>query len=71
VNATITVNGESVPCNGQTLRELLIALDVPPDRKGLAVAINAAVIPKETWAKRRLSPGDRVEIVQPLAGGRR
>jgi len=70
VNATITVNGEPLPCNGQTLRELLIALGIPPDRKGLAVAVNAAVVPSTAWEERRLSPGDKIEIVHPLAGGK-
>jgi sulfur carrier protein len=70
VNATITVNGESLPCSGQTLLELLGSLGIPPDRKGIAIAVNATIEPRERWEERHLSPGDKVEIVQPLAGGR-
>lgn len=71
VNATITVNGKPLPCTDQSVRELLVSLGIPPDREGLAVAVNAAVVPREAWEERRLFPGDKVEIVHPLAGGGR
>ncbi len=66
---TITVNGKSRPYRGETVREVVAAIGLDPERKGLAVAINASVMPRARWAEARLEPGDRVEIVQAKAGG--
>ncbi|GIV77743.1 sulfur carrier protein ThiS [Litorilinea aerophila] len=67
---TITVNGEPQPYQEQTVAELLQAREIPPDRPGIAVAVNATVIPRSRWHEHRLQPGDRVEIVRAVAGGR-
>ncbi len=37
--------------------------------KGVAVAVNGAVVPAGSWAEARLAAGDRVEIVKPFGGG--
>jgi sulfur carrier protein len=64
----ITVNG--VP--QRTAREasvatLLSALDVPA--KGVAVAVNRAVIARSRWPDHPLNAGDRVDIVRAIGGG--
>ncbi len=69
MSESITVNGEPRPCENQTVRELLAACGFDPDRPGIAVAVNAEVAPQAAWEHTRLRPGDRVEIVQPKAGG--
>ncbi|MFQ5784872.1 MAG: sulfur carrier protein ThiS [Alphaproteobacteria bacterium] len=66
---TITVSGEPRPYRAQTVRELLAECGIDPDRRGVAVAVNAGVVPRAAWRSIRLAPGDRVEIVQPRAGG--
>lgn len=38
-------------------------------RKGVAVALNDAVVPASVWEKTALRPGDRIEIVRPFGGG--
>ncbi len=65
----ITVNGEARALAGQTVIALLRAEGLDPERRGLAVAINGAVVPRPRWAETTLSPGDAVEIVKPFAGG--
>ena len=69
MSESITVNGERRPYENQTVLELLAACGVDPDRPGIAVAVNAAVALRAEWDRTSLRPGDRVEIVQPKAGG--
>ncbi len=69
VEATLIVNGQPRPYQLQTIRELLAALGLDPDRPGIAVAVNAVVIPRPEWGHVQLQPGDRVEIVHAVAGG--
>ena len=46
------------------LEELALA-----GRQGLAVAVNAAVVPRACWGEQRLHEGDRVLIIQASQGG--
>ncbi|MEE8203532.1 MAG: sulfur carrier protein ThiS [Alphaproteobacteria bacterium] len=66
---TITVSGEPHRWHAQTVRELLAECGIDPDRHGVAVAVNANVVPRGAWRSIRLAPDDRVEIVAPRAGG--
>lgn len=65
----LTVNGTMRAYEPQTVEELIAALGMDPLRRGIAVAVNEAVLPRAAWAKTRVSPGDVIEVVQPLAGG--
>jgi sulfur carrier protein len=38
-------------------------------RQGLAVAVNTDVVPRASWADRKLQEGDRVLIIQASQGG--
>ncbi|MER3400138.1 MAG: thiamine biosynthesis protein ThiS [Thermoflexus sp.] len=67
--ATLVVNGQTYPYRPQTVRELLADLGLDPDRPGIAVAVNATVIPRSEWDVVHLQPGDRVEVVHAVAGG--
>ncbi len=67
--ATVTVNGKPRPHRDQTVEELIAGQDIDPARRGIAVAVNARVVPRAEWRTTRVAPGDTVEIVQPLAGG--
>jgi sulfur carrier protein len=66
---TIIVNGERRPYRTESVRELLMRLDINPERLGIAVALNTQVLPRDEWDETRLQPGDHVEIVQAIAGG--
>jgi sulfur carrier protein len=67
--AILTVNGQRYPYQPGTIRDLLARLGLDPDRPGIAVAVNATVIPRSEWERVALQPGDRVEIVHAVAGG--
>jgi sulfur carrier protein len=63
----ITVNGEPRELAG-TVDELLDALGVEA-RRGMAVAVDAAVVPKSEWSTTLVEDGARVEIVTAVQGG--
>jgi sulfur carrier protein len=66
----VILNGEpaQVPADA-TVRTALDALDVPADARGVAVAVDAAVVPRGEWATHHLDEGARVEIVRAIQGG--
>jgi sulfur carrier protein len=63
----ITVNGEPRELTG-TVDELLDALGVEV-RRGMAVAVDATVVPRGKWATTQIEDGARVEIVTAVQGG--
>jgi sulfur carrier protein len=63
----ITVNGEPRELTG-TVDELLDALGVQV-RRGVAVAVDATVVPRGAWATTQVADGARVEIVTAVQGG--
>jgi sulfur carrier protein len=67
--ASIRVNGEIEPLAAATLAALLAEKAVDTEQKGIAVALNGAVVPRAAWPETALKPGDRVEIVRARQGG--
>ena len=67
--ALIRVNGESEPLAAATLDALLAEKAVDTEQKGIAVALNGAVVPRAAWPQTPLKPGDSVEIVRARQGG--
>ena len=65
----IQVNGEATAVAAGTLAELLASRSLPAKGRGIAVALNEAVVPRAKWSDTELKPGDRVEIVRPIVGG--
>ena len=53
MSETVTVCGEPMPCRGQSLAELLAEHGIEPGRRGIAVAVNACVIPRGEWSTTR------------------
>jgi sulfur carrier protein len=66
---TIRVNGESEPYAATTLAALLAEKALDTGQRGIAVALNGAVVPRAAWAETTLKPGDAVEIVRARQGG--
>ena len=64
----LTVNGVPEPL-APTVAALLAARDIAPDGRGVAVAVNGAVVRRADWATTALNPGDVVEIVRAMQGG--
>jgi sulfur carrier protein len=66
----IYVNGRPVqsPAN-PTIRDVLVALEIDPDRGGIAVAVDSEVARRGAWPTQTLHDGARVEIVTAVQGG--
>ncbi|MCY4239095.1 MAG: sulfur carrier protein ThiS [Rhodospirillaceae bacterium] len=65
----IILNGETVVTDAVTIQALLEEQEINEENRGVAVALNEAVVPRSAWANIDLSEGDIVEIVQPFRGG--
>ena len=68
MTAPIRVNGEDEPFQPMSVAALLDARGIEL-RRGLAVAVNGAVVPARFWLETALNPGDEIEIVRPFGGG--
>jgi sulfur carrier protein len=67
---TIMLNGEERELTpGTTVRGLLDALEVPAGARGVAIAVDAAVVPRGEWETTRLDEGARVEVLRAIQGG--
>ena len=67
---TVTVNGEPREITlGTTVAELLDELDVPAGRRGVAVAVDAEVVPRTEWDTTEVPDGARVEVLVAIQGG--
>jgi sulfur carrier protein len=66
----VLVNGEAraLP-DGATIEWLLDDLDLVSGRRGVAVAVDAEVVPRSGWPDRELADGDRVEVLTAIQGG--
>ncbi len=66
----ITVNGEprDLP-PGATVADVLDALGVEPGRRGIAVALDAEVVPRGAWEATPVADGARVEVLNAIQGG--
>lgn len=61
----LTLNGEPRELDAQAV----VADVLPAETRGLAVAVNGAVIPRAEHASTVLAEGDTVEIVTAVQGG--
>ena len=67
--ATIRVNGQDEPLDAATLAALIEAKAIDVGQRGIAVALNGAVVARASWAQTALRAGDSVEIVRARQGG--
>ena len=64
----VIVNGEPTElAPGATVEAVLTALEVPD--RGVAVAVDAEVVPRGEWREHELSDGARVEVLRAIQGG--
>jgi sulfur carrier protein len=64
----VMINGKPETIErGETVSELLERLDIPS--AGTAVAIGDSIVSREAHATRRISEGERVEIIRAIGGG--
>jgi sulfur carrier protein len=65
----IHVNGKREPLSAATLSVLLTDKGIDVNGRGVAVAVNGAVVPRAAWPQTALRAGDAVEIVGARQGG--
>jgi sulfur carrier protein len=66
----ISVNGRPTDlAEGTTVSALLANLDVPAGGRGVAVAVDAEVVPRSEWGERVIESGAQVEVVTAVQGG--
>lgn len=61
------LNGEELGDYRGTVEELITDRQLP--RRGIAVAVDGAIIPRSEWSRHRLDGARVVEIVTAAAGG--
>ena len=69
MSGMIRVNGAERPLDVETVAALVAALGIAPDARGVAVALNGAVVPRAKWTLATLTAGDQVEVIKAMQGG--
>jgi sulfur carrier protein len=66
----IRLNGEEsdVP-PGETVAAVLARLDLSPEARGVAVAVDGEVVPRTEWGSFALADHARVEVLTAMQGG--
>jgi len=67
----IAINGtpNALVRPGSTVRAMLDLLGIDADARGVAVAVEGAVVPRTAWATTTLEPDARVEVLTAVQGG--
>ena len=66
----VLLNGaEAELAEGATVAAALAALAVPGAGRGVAVAVDAEVVPRGRWPEHELHDGARVEVLRAIQGG--
>jgi sulfur carrier protein len=66
----IVINGnETDLAEGATVQAALDALALPGAGRGVAVAVDAEVVPRGQWEATELHDGAKVEVLRAIQGG--
>jgi sulfur carrier protein len=66
----VLLNGsEAELADGATVMTAVEALDLPAAGRGVAVAVDAEVVPRTQWQTHELNDGARVEVLRAIQGG--
>ena len=66
----VLLNGEPHTFqDGATVKAALDSLDLPAAGRGVAVTVDAEVVPRGQWSRTQLHEGARVEILRAIQGG--
>ena len=66
----VLLNGsEAELADGATVLTAVESLDLPASGRGVAVAVDAEVVPRGQWDTRKLDDGARVEVLRAIQGG--
>lgn len=64
----ISLNGKRLETDAPDLQALLVAQGYALEN-AFACAINSQFVPRAQWATKALEPGDRIDVITPIAGG--
>ena len=66
----VLVNGEATElADGATVEAAIETLELPAAGRGVAVAVDAEVVPRGQWGAHELQEGARVEVLRAIQGG--
>jgi sulfur carrier protein len=66
----VLLNGsETVLADGATVAAALEALELPGAGRGVAIAVDAEVVPRGQWGATELHDGARIEVLRAIQGG--
>jgi sulfur carrier protein len=66
----VLLNGaEAELADGATVRTAVDALELPAGGRGMAVAVDAQVVPRTEWDTHELDEGARIEVLRAIQGG--
>ncbi|TYL45768.1 sulfur carrier protein ThiS [Nocardioides sp. BGMRC 2183] len=66
----ITINGRAREwAGGASVADLLRQLELGAEPRGLAVAVDGAVVPRAEWSSHQVRDGAAVEVVTAVQGG--
>ncbi|MCF8451251.1 MAG: sulfur carrier protein ThiS [Taibaiella sp.] len=65
----IYVNNKAIELSEESVvADALLSLNIS-SQKGMALAVNSQVIPKQQWATYSLNKGDKIMIIRATQGG--
>jgi sulfur carrier protein len=66
----VMLNGSPAElAEGATVQAAVDSLDLPAAGRGVAVAVDAEVVPRTEWESHELREGARVEVLRAIQGG--
>ena len=66
----VVLNGRATDLpDGATVADAVAVLEVPAEGRGVAVAVDAEVVPRGRWGSHALQDGSQVEVVRAVQGG--
>lgn len=66
---TLTINGTPRCFQADTFTVSQLVADMGLEGKRIAIERNGEIVPRTAYAKTRLAPGDKLEIVGAVGGG--
>jgi sulfur carrier protein len=63
----ISLNGQAHETGARTLEELAREENAPP--RGVAIALNGAVVRRADWPQTAVKENDRIELIRAVQGG--
>lgn len=66
---TITINNKQVEVVAEEALQQIVFDQIGENAKGVAVAINGQVIPKDSWVETKVSENDDILIIKATQGG--